>query len=108
MESGLTREHALAPFFPPLPQLLAEGVRGNPLSVDDPPGICVRCPAHQYWHRAEENESSTGQPPHPRPFSPGKPGGEGRKKYSSALGYGLGVFWTDAEPAISASLSGRW
>ncbi len=36
--------------------------------------------------RAAENESSKGQPPHPQPFSPGKPGGEGSRKDSIATG----------------------
>ena len=36
-------------------------------------------PRERGGFRTDENESSAGPPPHPRPLSPGKPEGEGRK-----------------------------
>ncbi len=51
------------------------GEGGNPRRDGDSARTCGRCPTQRRWHRVLENKSSAGQPPHPRPFSPGKPRG---------------------------------
>ena len=61
------------------------GVRGNPRGGGNPARSCVCYSAYRRWHRAAENVSSAGQPPHPQPFSPGKPGGEGSRKDSISM-----------------------